>query len=141
MKQTFECHKSNCKHVNSRRTVDQNRAMHLYFAHVAQELNNAGLPIKETLSHYKVDLDWDERSVKELIWRPIQKALLGVTSTADLKKTQDIDRVYEHVNRFLGEKLGVHVPFPNNPDKYKEQQYISAPKTNYPTEEWKEPTI
>jgi hypothetical protein len=112
--------------------------MHLYFTHVAQELNNAGLPIRETLANYKVDLDWSPETIKELVWRPIQKALLGVTSTRDLKKTEDIDRVYEHVNRFLGEKLGVHVPFPNDPDKHKEQQYISAPKTNYPTEEWKE---
>ena len=116
MKQTYDCHKVNCKHVNSRRTIDQNSAMHLFYSHVAQELNLAGLPIKATLAYYKVDLDWDERSVKELIWRPIQKALLGVTSTADLKKQGDIDQVYEHINRFLSQ-LGVHVPFPHDPNK------------------------
>jgi len=127
-KRNIECHLSTCKHVNSKRTVDQNSAMHLYFAHVAQELNLAGLPVKATLAHYKVDIDWDERSVKELIWRPIQQALLGIKSTTELKKTQDIERIYDHINRFLSENFGLHVPFPNDPTKHEEKQYLTSTK-------------
>jgi hypothetical protein len=118
MKQTYDCHKSSCKHVNSKRTIDQNSALHLYCAHVAQELNGAGWSIKKALAYYKVDLDWDMMSVKELIWRPIQIALLGKKSTSDLNKSQDITQVYEHINRFLSNPpFSIHVPFPNNPDK------------------------
>ena len=141
-KRNYECHLSTCKHVNSKRTQDQNSAMHLYFAHVAQELNLAGFPIKATLAHYKVDIDWDERSVKELIWRPIQQALLSVKSTTKLRKTQDIENVYEHINRFLSNPpFSMHIPFPNNPNKHKEKQYITShEKINYPTK-FEEPTI
>lgn len=108
--------------------------MHLYFAHVAQELNLAGLPVKATLAHYKVDIDWDERSVKELIWRPIQQALLGVKSTTELKKTQDIERIYDHINRFLSENFGLHIPFPNDPTKNEEKQYLTTKPAAYPSE-------
>lgn len=134
-KRTHECHLSTCKHVNSKRTPSQNNALHKFFELVADALNGAGWSKKKVLELYFIDLDWDTESVKSDIWKPVQRALIGKSHTAQLKKQQDIDRVYEHVNRFLGEKLGVHVPFPNNPDKHKEQQYISAPKADYPTEE------
>lgn len=125
----FECHRADCKHVNSKRTLSQNSALHVYFQLIADELNGAGLPIKATLEHYDVDLDWSSESVKSLVWRPIQKALLGKRSTTELKKQQDIDRVYEHINRFLSEQFGIHVPFPVNPDKQKEKQYIGSKET------------
>ena len=140
-KHLSDCHRADCKHVNAKRTESQNSALHLYLEHVAQELNNAGFPIKATLSHYKVDLDWDARSCKELLWRPIQIALLGKTSTTTLRKQQDIDRVYEHINRFLSsEPFCLHIPFPNNPDK-EGKLTTKAEEVNYPTEEWREPTI
>lgn len=126
MKQTFECHKANCKHVNSKRTLDQNAALHLYFSLVADELNAAGFPIKATLEHYKVDIDWSAESVKSLIWKPIQKHLTGKKSTTELKKTGEIDEVYDHINRWLSnEPFNVHVPFPNDPEKQKEKGYTT----------------
>lgn len=138
MKQTYDCHKSSCKHVNSKRTIDQNSAMHLWFQHVADELNGAGLPIKQTLAHYKVDLDWSAESVKSLIWKPIQWALFAKKSTTDLKKGE-IDPIFEHINRFLSQ-LGVHVDFPHDPQKQKEKQYLGAPKLPTPYPEDYSPT-
>lgn len=138
MKRNIECHRSDCRHVNSRRTVSQNNALHLYCQLLADELNAGGLPIKHVLSTYAVDLDWDMQSVKDLIWRPIQKALLGKTSTTELKKQQDIDRVYEHINRFIGEKFGVHVEFPNDPDKEDKKSMLSGEAIKYPDEECKD---
>jgi len=108
---------------------------------VADELNAAGLSKQQVLSK-TIELAWDGDSIKEDLWRPVQKALLKKKSTTELKKTEDIDKVFEHLNRFLGEKLGVHVPFPFDPDKQKEKQYITSKETvAYPTEEAQEPVF
>ena len=98
------------------RTPNQNAALHLYFDLLAKELNDGGFPIQKVLSKYAVELDWSGNSVKELLWRPVQKALTSKVSTTELDKISDIDLVYEHINRFVG-KLGIHVPWPNNQNK------------------------
>ena len=108
--------------------------MHLWFQHVADELNAAGLPIRTTLAHYKVDLDWSGESVKTLIWKPIQWSLLGKKSTADLKKSE-IDPVFEHINRFLSE-MCVHVDFPHDPNKAGAKT-AKVDTIEYPTEDYK----
>ena len=87
------------------RTLQQNKALHLLFEMLAEELNEKGLDMRKTLKPSK-DM------VKEYIWRPIQKAQLGKKSTTE-RTTKDIDKVFETINRFLGEKHKVHVPFPS----------------------------
>jgi len=94
-----------------RRTKRQNSALHLYFQLLADELNKAGLDMRKVLKP-TVDIQWSKETVKDYLWRPIQKALLKKHSTTRLK-TDEIDKVYEHLNRFLGEKFGIHVPFPS----------------------------
>ena len=91
------------------RTIRQNRALHLYFTHVAQALSDAGLDIKTVI---KADVPWIPENVKDLMWRPLQKALLGKQSTTKLLK-EEIDKVYDVMNRLLGERFGIHVPFPS----------------------------
>ncbi len=98
------------------RSENQNRALHLYFEHLAHELNSAGYNIQKLLSH-AVELDWDKDTVKELLWRPIQVALINKKSTTNLDKVSEIDLVWEHINRFLSEK-GIHVPFPSEQNKH-----------------------
>lgn len=104
----------------TRRTLRQNSALHLYFQLLAEELNNAGWDMKKTLKQ-DVDISWTTESVKNYIWRPIQKALLNKKSTTKLT-TDEIDKVYDHVNRHIGEKTGVHVDFPS------EEQILIANK-------------
>ena len=101
------------KEVN-RRTKRQNNALHLYFQLLANELNEAGLDMRKVLKK-EVDIDWTGLAVKEYLWRPIQKAKLKKTSTTKLT-TSEVDKVWETLNRFLGEKLKVHVPFPSLDD-------------------------
>lgn len=93
------------------RTDTQNRALHLFFEHLAQELNNAGYCVQVVLKE-KIDLDWDSDKVKELLWRPAQIAITKKKSTTKLDKTSDINKIYEHLNRHIGQKFGLHVPFP-----------------------------
>ena len=131
----MDCHSSTCKHIaKGQRTSSRNNAIHLYFQLLADELNCAGLPIKNVIGKYNIDLEWDTQSVKDLILRPIQKALLHKSSTTELSKQEDIDKVYDHINRFIGESFGIHVPFPVDEERQKEKQYgIQTQNYEYPT--------
>jgi len=93
------------------RTNQQNRALHVLFNLLAEELNEHGLDMKKTLKP-EVDIPWNPVTVKEYLWRPIQQAQLHKTSTKDLT-TKEIDEVFDTINKHLGERLGIHVPFPS----------------------------
>lgn len=95
-------------------TRQQQKALHVFLTLLAKELNDAGYTIQLFLKQ-TVDLDWDKNSAKELIWRPIQKALVQKKSTTQLDKVSEIDLIYDHLNRHLGEKFGIHVPWPSLP--------------------------
>lgn len=97
--------------MNSR-TSTQNKALHKYFELLADELNSAGLDMKKTLKQ-TVDIPWSKETVKDYLWRPIQNAQLEKESTTELT-TDEINKVYEVLNRHLGEKLQIHVPFPSS---------------------------
>jgi len=101
-----------CPNCRQQRTPAQSNAIHLYCELVAQALNEAGLTIEQVLQAFTMELEWSKESVKEILWRTAQKRLLGKASTKDLRKQQEIDKVYEAVNRFLA-KLEVNsIPFP-----------------------------
>lgn len=99
------------------RTEQQNRALHLYFDQLADALNEGGFTVKIVLKE-KVDIDWSKDLVKDLLWRSAQQAILKKDSTTQLNKQEDIDKVYEHLNRHLGEKFGIHVGFPSHEAGY-----------------------
>lgn len=94
-----------------RRSGPQNNALHKFYELLSNALNEGGYSVKKVLEK-KMDLDWNEKLVKELLWRPAQEAITGKTSTTELDKVEEIDIVWGHLNRHLGEKFGVHVPFP-----------------------------
>ena len=99
------------------RSFDQNSALHLFFEQLAETLNSAGYTVQQILSK-KMDMDWNGSSVKEMLWRPAQIAITKKTSTADLAKVGEIDDIYDHLCRHLGEKFGIKTPpFPNDPTK------------------------
>lgn len=93
------------------RTETQNKALHLYFTQLAEELNNAGYDMRKTLRN-DIDIPWSGSTIKEYLFRPVMKAQLGKKSTTELT-TKEIDQVFDVINRHLGEKLGIHVPFPS----------------------------
>lgn len=93
------------------RTLRQNRALHLMFQHLANDLNEAGFDMKKTLKP-EIDIPWNKETVKEYIWRPVQKAQLQKDSTKDLT-TKEIDEVFSTLSRYLGEKLGISLEFPS----------------------------
>lgn len=115
IKEKLEAYKEKLKqeYMPQERTMVQNRSLHLWYSLVAEALNDAGYTVQLVLKE-KVDLAWDGSKVKELLWRPAQITILGKGSTKELSKTEDIDAVFDHLVRHLGEKFGVQVDFPHN---------------------------
>ena len=50
--------------------------------------------------------------VKELIWKSAQKVHLNKKSTTELT-TNEVNKIYEQVNRYLAEKFGITQLFPS----------------------------
>ena len=109
------------------RTIQQNKALHLYFTHLAQELNDAGYDMKKVI---KVDIPWNPYNIKEFLWRPIQRAMFGKISTTKLT-TQDINKIYDTLNRTISQRTGVHIPFPSIEYLMTEDIYNKIDKGNY----------
>lgn len=93
------------------RTKQQNKAIHVLFRLLAETLNENGLDMRKTLKP-DIDIPWSGASAKEYLWRPIMKAQLNKDSTTELT-TVEIDEVFDTINKHLGEKFGIHIPFPS----------------------------
>lgn len=95
------------------RTSLQNDTMHKYFDLLAAELNSAGQDKVKVFAQMRqgVSLPWSRDSIKEDLWRPVMEAATDKTSTTKLD-TKEVSHVYEILNRFTAERLGVSVPFP-----------------------------
>ena len=63
-----------------------------------------------------IDIPWDRERIKEFLWRPIQVAMTGKASTTELN-TVEPSEIYAVLDRHLGEKFGIHIPWPNNEDQ------------------------
>lgn len=99
------------------RTSEQNKALHVFFRLLADSLNGAGLDMKTVLKP-NVQIPWTPTSVKDHLWRPIQRAMLSKESTTELSKHMDIDQIHETLMRHLAEKFGVeYIEFPHDPEK------------------------
>lgn len=96
--------------TNKKRTLTQNAALHKYCKMLADALNAAGYDVRKTVKH-NLDIPWNERLVKELIWRTVQEAVINDQSTTRLN-TKQVSEVYEIINRYTAEKFGISVPFP-----------------------------
>lgn len=93
------------------RTTSQNKALHRWFSELATELNNRGLDMRTVLKP-TVEIPWDEKMVKEHLWRPIQKVMLGKQSTTELT-TADVNKVYEVIDRHLLKTHDIDLAFPS----------------------------
>jgi len=123
--------------IDDRRSSSQNNSLHLYCSMLADELNTAGLDMREVLKQ-SVDIEWTTESVKKYIWKPIMKTLLGYDSTTQLKKLEgDINRIHDHINRLLTTKYPgfPYIPFPSKEEELKKN------KLEYPTDYVGAPTF
>ena len=97
------------------RTGLQNRSFHKYCTMLADALNESGQDMRATLKP-EIEIPWTMESIKNIMFKPIIKAMFDVDSTKDLDSKQ-IGQAYEVLNRHTAEKLGVSVIWPHEEDK------------------------
>lgn len=100
--------------VGERQRSDQQRkAIEVYCNELAKAMNAAGLDQRAVLASMRegVEIPWSQDRVKDTLWREVQKAMLDKTSTTNLSR-QEVSQVYEALNRWTSQTLGVSVPFP-----------------------------
>lgn len=116
--------------IKKPKTEKQFNALHVLCGDIAEKLNKAGLDMKKILKP-EVDIPWSKQSVKDFLWRPLQKVMTGKKSTTDLT-TDEVTKTYEVLNKFLGEKHGVHIPFPSNEvSMITKEKYETRSKTHH----------
>lgn len=82
---------------------------------LADALNESGQDMRATLKP-EIEIPWTMESIKNIMFKPIIKAMFDVDSTKDLDSKQ-IGQAYEVLNRHTAEKLGVSVIWPHEEDK------------------------
>lgn len=97
--------------ANKQRTLTQNKALHLYFKMLSDALNDAGY---NCFNFFKEGfaLPWNEKLVKELLWRPVQDVMLEKQSTTEAT-TVDYSKIYDAINAHLIENKNIFVPWPD----------------------------
>ena len=97
--------------TEKQRTLRQNRALHVMFEQIAEQLNDAGYDMKKVLKP-NVDIPWNKDTVKKYLWKPIMKHALLKESTTEMS-TKDIDKIFDIIVRHFGEKFGLVIEFPS----------------------------
>ena len=96
-------------------------ALHLYFEQVADELNTRGITQLMLLEKVvTIEVPNSKESIKDL-WKAIQVRYIGKKSTTSLTSAE-IDKIYDALNKALGERLECHVPFPDKLHLMKENE-------------------
>ena len=98
-----------CTQKMKKRTHQQNRALQQYFERVADTLNNEKLDMR-TLLKPDIAIPWSTDTVKEFIWKPMQKIQLGEDSASKFSAAEE-GQVCDALNRYLAE-YGVHAHLP-----------------------------
>ena len=92
------------------RSERQNNAIHLWFRQMAEQLNDAGYSNKHPFND-QIEIPFTEGLVKEMLYKPIIKAMYDKTSTTRLTG-RELSEAAEVLVRWLSEKKGIYVPFP-----------------------------
>ena len=98
--------------IKKTRSNLQNAALHKYFEIISNQLNEMGITFNyQGITGKELELNYTPSLVKEMIWRPIQKALFEKESTTQLT-TQEINQIIDILTKFFSER-GVYIAFPS----------------------------
>jgi hypothetical protein len=90
------------------RTSAQNNSLHKWLRDCANALNDAGLDMRVVLDK-SADMPWTETALKERVWRPVQEAMTGHHSSADVNKP-DYPAISEAIHRHIASRCGFALP-------------------------------
>lgn len=94
-----------------KRTIRQNKALHLWLTLLAKRMKEQGLDMKKVLKP-SVEITPTMELCKEYLWRPIQIAKYNKESTTELTTTE-LQGVIQDLDRFFLSKHGIDLPFPS----------------------------
>ncbi len=99
------------------RTLQQNKAIHLYCEMIAEVLNDFGVTHKfRGIRGKELEVRFTKTLVKEVIWRPIQMSLFDKKSTTELT-TKEVTEIAEPLEKFIAENYAIDLPFPSEENK------------------------
>ena len=107
--------------TEKQRSIPQNSGMHKGFDLLATALNESGLYKKMVLQAFG-ETWWTPHAIKEDLFKPVMKAMYGYESTTELK-TGEVSPVWEQIMAIIGEKFGVHIPFPSQENS---EEYLNS---------------
>ena len=93
------------------RTKLQNRALHLWFTLLAEDLKSKGLDMKAVLRP-EIEITPTMELIKNQIWRPVQIAKYDKYSTAEIT-TEELQGIYKDLDRFFLSRHKIDLPFPS----------------------------
>lgn len=100
-----------------KRTLTQNKALHLWCGQVAEYLNESGLDMRKVMKP-EASIPWTMDSVKNSLWRPIQDVMLDKESTTEAN-TSDYSVIYNVLSNHLMSKF--ELPnFPTWPSRHEQ---------------------
>jgi hypothetical protein len=100
------------KEVRITRSMKQNRALHVFFTIISNELNELGMEFQYTgLKGSTLSTRYTPHLVKEFFWRPVQIALFDIQSTTKID-TKQINEINDVIIKFFAER-GVELYFPS----------------------------
>lgn len=98
--------------MSEQRTKKQNSSLHLYFAKVAEALCNEGITFQNMVQKIeRMEVMPTEDNVK-LLFQEMCHAMYGSHKTSKLH-TDEVGKVYDMFNLWLGENFHLHTPFPS----------------------------
>ena len=101
------------------RSSQQNNALHLWFDLLSQEFNKQGVDMRAIIRN-DIDIMWTPYSVKEYLWRPVQKQMFGKKSTTKIT-TEEINKIYDIINKTISERTNGIIKVPLFPSIENEQ--------------------
>jgi hypothetical protein len=93
------------------RTSAQHRSLMLYETELARAMVEKGIDLRTFLKE-GIEIPATKQLVHDHIVKPIIKAMFNKNSTTELE-VHEISELYDVINKNIGEKAEIHVPFPS----------------------------
>ena len=102
-----------CKKQIDVRTLRQNNSLHLLFKQISDECMEKGIDMRQIVKD-EVPIQCTPENIKWL-WKLLQEALFGKKSTTELKKSGEIEIVYDNFNAIITERTKGEISLPPFP--------------------------
>lgn len=94
------------------RSIKQNRAAHLWFTHLADSLNDAGLEMKVVLAK-RSEIWWTPEAIKEVLFKGVMRAMYPSKNSTTQLTTAEFSKVTESLQMLLARDYGLNVDVPS----------------------------